>query len=215
MSERPTMLMISHCVPDESGNSDQRQAWRLLSQVGRTHRISLICLMGAPVRLSQWRKAFSRTDRMVVLRHGRRHRAHRALDAQVTTTISRWRGDVGFDAVLATDPQLWGAAEICGATDRICDFTASLSNFHRGRIAQAPSGWRGAITRWWHRRVGVRHDLHERHVARNCGLIIVGDYDVARRYVTEPCNIAVTVDALDLTAGILPKESKERPLRAA
>lgn len=64
---KPSLLMLSHCVPSAEGRgSESARAWQLLATFGRTHDIHLACLADGPVSLAHWRSLHARTKQVVI-----------------------------------------------------------------------------------------------------------------------------------------------------
>ena len=64
---RPSLLMLSHCVPSSQGRgAESLRAWQLLATFSRTHDIHLACLADGPVSLAQWRWLHARTKQIVI-----------------------------------------------------------------------------------------------------------------------------------------------------
>lgn len=52
---KPTLLMLSHCVPDAVGTPQRTRTWQLLRLVSQSYQVRLAALADGPVSLEQWR----------------------------------------------------------------------------------------------------------------------------------------------------------------
>lgn len=139
--DKPALLMLSHCVPQDSGfgNEPERaRAWALLRLVSRTHRVFLVCVHDAPVRLADWRALRQHAERVTIesptlVRRllgrtislfDRRTGREVQLQRDLSGTVGAWASEIEFDAVVATHASLWRYAEGIEARVRLCDETA-------------------------------------------------------------------------------------------
>lgn len=166
MSARPVqpsrILMISHCLPDPSGDRQASRTWQLLRMAGAAHQVDLACVTPRQMHLNEWRSASTIAQRLVVdrimpgpfglnMRLGNIGRAGsarhlRMLSRSLRTMTRPWSSEHTYDAVLCTHPLLWDAARDIAAADHLCDFSdasdaadASLESLYRQALSQCPS----------------------------------------------------------------------------
>ncbi len=139
MTDKPTLLLASHCVPDAVGGVDRVRAWQLLKLTCQTHRVYLACVSDGPVNLVQWRSVHHHVQQVVIeapqafgfqnwwwpwpTNGNRRSSKH----VPLAEPLARWSTHRRFDAVLCTHPALWPAVRKIPARLRICDL-----NFYSG-----------------------------------------------------------------------------------
>jgi len=135
IQDKPTLLMVSHCVPDALGGTDRARAWQLLRLARQTHRVLLACVLDAPVNLAQWRVLDSQTQQLVIeagplINHSTSHLARwfnrppspgKTRHTDLAQTTKRWSADYPIHAVLCTHPGLWTTMRPAMARLRICD----------------------------------------------------------------------------------------------
>jgi len=151
---RPTLLMLSHCVPvDGSTDGDRARAWQLLETYSRSHEVKLACLADGAVSLSQWRQLHGKTKQIVMEPVGQLRRwSSRAMsiassalaDAllmrqKLAQPVSEWSTTGGIETVLCTRLHLMDCALLAGDCERIVDHHAG-ADLTSHRAAQA-STW--------------------------------------------------------------------------
>lgn len=127
---RPSLLLLSRCVPSAVGDARRARAWQLLKLAARSYCVSLVCAVDGPVSLEQWRSVHKHVDRLIleplatVLSlsgcHSQRQRGGAATEWVVKNT---------FDAVMTTDAALWPLASQVDSPLRICDFDIAAQQF--------------------------------------------------------------------------------------
>jgi len=204
-ASKPTMLMLSHCVPDAMGETAAARAWQLLKLSSRTHRVFVACIQDSQVNLAQWRAisaaaAGLRIEARIVqaellgsgLRLFNAPLADRLqIEPAIRPAIDHWGHQDGFDAVLMTHPALMSIAESVDTRYVVCDMgvPASLQHLrasHRRLFSQ------------WHRNQSRQYQRFEREVAQRCDVLTVSRYEDRRRYRDGQCKTILLPDAVDL-----------------
>jgi len=138
---RPSLLLLSRCVPSAVGDARRARAWQLLKLAARSHRVSLVCAVDGPVSLEQWRSVHKHVEHLLLEplssvlllsdRCGQRRRGGAA------TELIRKHA---FDAVMTTDAELWPVASRLDTPMRICDLDNACHIKARG-IANRLFAW--------------------------------------------------------------------------
>lgn len=142
---RPTLLLLSRCVPSAVGNARRARAWQLLKLAALSHRVSLVCAVDGPVSLDQWRSVHKHVEHLLleplseVLLLSRRPGQHRRGSA-AAELISKHT----FDAVMTTDAALWAVGSQLDSPLRICDLD-SEEHMKAPGIASRLFAWNGRI----------------------------------------------------------------------
>lgn len=148
------LLMVSHCVPDPSGDAKRTRAWQLLQLAAQVGDVYLACVMDGPVNLAQWRTVAGRTRRLALERAplgrrllGRCLTSTRdagcdawALRGAVRAPVSTWRDELSFDALLCTHPALWPELDATAVQRRACDVGPTVALAARARLSRLGDG---------------------------------------------------------------------------
>lgn len=214
---RPTLLMLSHCVPDAVGTVDRVRAWQLLKLASQSHRVHLACLMDRPVQLAQWRAIHALADRLVIERKA----PWRAIAARCVRTwhgpagdelavgealrasVDVWLDERPYDALVCTHPLMWRCVRDVPADVRICDVRLPASLAHLRRLREA-----GAHQRWWHEQQARLFDATEQAAAGQFDVLTVGHTAIEHKFITARCETVVLPDALDLAHYPRPRMSE-------
>ena len=135
---KPTLLLLSHCMPAADGDAERARAWQLLRLASRTHRVYLRCLADGPINLEQWRSVLPWTTRASIVT-GRRWRHHDTSllqrftlrfmqkwikDRILADGVDQWHQSDRYEHVLCTNSLLLPAAMQVSASHRMCDLLA-------------------------------------------------------------------------------------------
>lgn len=138
--KQPTLLMLSHCVPDALGNAARARVWQLLKLVARTHHVHLACRMDGPIRLDQWRAANGLSRRLMLKMPATRLQFFDWLRRHQNPTLQdearQLAPEEGFDVVLCTHPSLMADAQAIQARFKVCDVDAPVSAWRLGSAAR-------------------------------------------------------------------------------
>ena len=211
-SDKPNLLMLSHCIPAALGTPQRVRAWQLLRLTCPTYRVFLAGIADGPVSLDQWRAIADCTDTVVFepsrLRRKWASRCKRGFDgpaadwlaisAALNEPIHLWLRDYEFDAVLCTHPGLWPKADSLEPKASICDMFGLPSRIHR-HLAQTCNPVQG----WWRDRQTIQWKQSEKHVVDNCKVVTFSRRADHRRFWNPPCQSMVIPEALDLESYIL------------
>jgi hypothetical protein len=129
------VLILSHCVPDASGDAAQRRAWQLLTLFGPTHEVWLACSAADRVHWQQWRKLRAHAAQVAIeplpwsrrLLAGTRKLLRIPRQAGTATarlqlpTVCEWVARQRFDVVICTQRVLWAQTQRIAARKKICD----------------------------------------------------------------------------------------------
>jgi hypothetical protein len=130
-----SVLMLSHCVPDASGDAAQQRAWQLLTLFGSTHQVWLACSAADRVHWQQWRNLRAHAAQVAIEPLPWRQRVAAAAiklmrfrrQAGAVTVRSRlqtvhaWSAQQRFDVVICTHSVLWAQTQRIAAAKKICD----------------------------------------------------------------------------------------------
>ena len=130
--QKPSLLMVSHCVPNAVGTPDRVRAWQLLKLATQTHTVCLICTKDGPVNLAQWRTVDRQVHHFVIGNtrpwHQKRSWWAGRIDKEKSETCIRSNAKTlgqlqgrPYDAILCTHPGLWPEIRTLEARQRICD----------------------------------------------------------------------------------------------
>lgn len=114
---RPSLLMLSDCFPNPSGDGRGARAWRLLCCAARTHEVYLSATADGPVNLRQWRDVAQRARRVHIAPGRRRWFSPPGLSSELKSMISKRP----FDVLLATSPRAWPGRYTIDAGIKLCD----------------------------------------------------------------------------------------------
>jgi len=149
---RPSLLMVSHCVPTwrpSTGNAEgRRRAWQLLAGVSSTHEVYLACLSDGPVSLQQWRELSKRVKQVVIAPLSFWRRSVAGLISAVAASsaerfriggafaqpVNEWSSRIEMSTVLHTRPSLLNETQQVNGAKRVVD-VASLAAVERGALA--------------------------------------------------------------------------------
>lgn len=212
--KRPSLLMLSHCVPDPMGTADRARAWQMLRLASQTHDVHLACIKDEPVHLNQWRKVHSQTHTIVVedcpmrrewLSYGLSYIAPNISDqVRMTSALRRqvrlMRKDNRYDAVMCMHPGLWPLAERVRANVRVCDMYQPMSMAH-DLIAQKSNSY--AKQTWHHHRAHQRAEM-EQYIACRTDILTVNSALAQHSFLDRHCHSIVVPDAVDLGYFNLP-----------
>ncbi|MCX5659923.1 MAG: hypothetical protein NTW19_09400 [Planctomycetota bacterium] len=138
--KQPTLLMLSHCVPDALGNAARARVWQLLRLVSRSYKVHLACRMDGPIRLDQWRAARGLTGRLAMQMPATRLHPFDWFRRQLAPTLGSELGDIvpesGADVVLCTHPALMADSQRVDARFKVCDVDAPASAWALGAARQ-------------------------------------------------------------------------------
>lgn len=214
MIDKPSLLMLSHCVPDAGGGMDRARAWQLLRVSARTHRVALACVMDGPVSLAQWRAIHELAHPMQIatppiihrlqeigrrLIHGRSGEWGRPCASSIRPILTEW-GDLSFRAVLATHPIFWGLLQQIQSPLRVCDLSAhdhpSLKTLnHRASVLRQ-------------NRIQLRRLTHRRD-RRQDDVLILKHGSSSQPWWAMPIRTILLPDAIDLSRFPLESESDD------
>lgn len=204
--DKPTMLLLSHCLPDIDGDEGQRRAWRLLTLAGRTHRVCMAVIGQGRMHLSQWRQASAMADCIVIETPPTWRRGlasigqiingpaamrlrHRGL---FDRALQDWLQQRHFDAVWCTQPQLWPAIRSLRFALSICDMHAPPSRIQAQMMRDA--GWR----RRWRQRQWRLWLQWEQHIAARASIVTLADPADAHGLVGRSC-LMMTLPTMETT----------------
>jgi hypothetical protein len=138
---KPTMLMLSDCLPAPGGGQRSERSWRLLRGACLTHQVYLAFQAEQPINLVQWRLIASMAERV----HIQRGRLRRKANLPIGGETGEWMRTVRFDALLVTSPRLWPGGDTGFADYSFCDFTNDLD--YSAPTDTSPVGWLSRL-RW-------------------------------------------------------------------
>ena len=193
---KPTLLMVSHCVPDALGGADRVRAWQMLRLASRSHQVSLVCLLDQPTNLAQWRAVNSQVRQFAIENHPVRY-ASRSKSARrkrgksqhvLAEWVKQWTDDThGFDAVMCTHPALWRYARLAKTQLRICDTHPLI-----GDIDVAKS-----LPKWWRNSQYKRIKQRLRWITSQCDIVTLNRFDTSGLFANALCRTIIMPTAID------------------
>ncbi len=178
--DKPSLLMLSHCVPQAHGRAARARAWQLLQTFAHSHRVFLLTLADGPIHLRHWRAIHQLACGFVLRRHPW------SLTAPVRNTAELWEHQESFHAALVTHPSLWHAIQDVEAEYQLCDLALPRSCVHE-RLASLKRG----LTRWWHARRAAHWRNLELHVSRHCDALLFCRQEDAHPFLGSGCQTFV------------------------
>lgn len=135
ITQRPRLLMLSHCVPSELGDAHRRRAWRLLAIASLSHDVDLACVVEDTINLRHWQRLADRTRRVALegvslrqrfaswrVRHeGDEARRAAMLRRALLRPLELLEESQKYDALVCSHTQLWPRAAAVSARIRVCD----------------------------------------------------------------------------------------------
>jgi len=118
-AHKPTMLMLSDCLPLPGGGERAERAWRLLRCACSTHQVYLASHAGQAVNLMQWQLIARMVERVHIEQRHFRRKLHPPIGGEAGDWIRTRR----FDALLVTSPCIWPNGDTSFADYSLCDFT--------------------------------------------------------------------------------------------
>ncbi len=140
-------VLISHCLPDESGDMAQRRAWQLLTLLAQRCQVDLFCLTHGPVHWETYRKVHHTVGRMwvepgVSLRSrlfgaGQQMTEPHARQVQrLAKVLQEQSWNQSAEVVVCTHSKLALLGYVPPGAMRVCDVSCQMNTMGRESLAQ-------------------------------------------------------------------------------
>ncbi len=140
-------VLISHCLPDESGDSAQRRSWQLLTLLAQRCEVDLFCLTHGPMHWETYRRAHHVASRMWVepgvslrsrlpwvgrcMSEPRQRRVRR-----LARVLHQQAWSQSAQVVVCTHSKLALLGYVLPGGQRVCDVSCEMNSMQREAIAQ-------------------------------------------------------------------------------
>jgi len=180
---KPRLLMLSHCMPDPRGGSDQARTWQLLCLVNQSYSVYLASIVDEAIDLSHWRMVNEQVEQLSLVPTGISSRigsrclgvfnepagVRIAWAGPMHKQTQPWLQDIPFDTLLCTHPGLLRQTPQLNMPLMICDLHRPMSLHHQRQSGQCPR-----YRRWWYRHQAHQHARFEHQATQHCHLVTLG-----------------------------------------